>query len=185
MRGNILFDAVAPLAVGGVPPLGLQAPPQQPQKMSKGQLIMGILADALSGAQGKPGQFAQQMGKRQDREQEIAQWGLKRQGDLQDYEAKQQIDQRYAKPDVPPMMRDAQAWQTMTPEQRSAYQEMKSVGQGDPDVFITLPNGQVYAGPRSGLAAAMMGGGQAPAAPVGKLTPIQGGPAPAPGGFRP
>lgn len=59
--------------------------------------------------------------------------------------------------------------------------------QADPDVTVPLPNGQVYIGPRSGMAAAMgaqPAGGAAPARPVGGLTPIQGGPTPrASGGF--
>lgn len=49
---------------------------------------------------------------------------------------------------------------------------------GDPFVNVTLPGNRIYAGPQSGLAAAM--GGSAPAtgaptAPVGRLTPITGG----------
>jgi hypothetical protein len=71
---------------------------------------------------------------------------------------------------------------------RQLYKDPTAKAALDPDVFITLPNGQVYAGPRSGLAAAMMGGTPAPAAPpapVGKLTPItNGGQTPrASGGF--
>ena len=38
---------------------------------------------------------------------------------------------------------------------------------GDPFVNMSLPNGQFYAGPQSGLAAALGGGGQAPAAQSG------------------
>jgi hypothetical protein len=71
----------------------------------------------------------------------------------------------------------------MTPEQRAAYQEMQKAREGDPVVTITLPNGQMYSGPRSGLAQAMMGGG-APPKPIGKLTPLNGGPTVSPlGGF--
>lgn len=57
---------------------------------------------------------------------------------------------------------------------------------GDPMINMTLPNGQFYSGPQSGLQAAL-GGFQSdppPARPVGKLTPI-GGPQAAPAGnFR-
>lgn len=58
---------------------------------------------------------------------------------------------------------------------------------GDPMVTIPLADGQVYSGPRSGLATALTGGppqaSAAPAAdgqrkPVGKLTPIGGGASP-------
>lgn len=63
----------------------------------------------------------------------------------------------------------------------------------DPMTSVPLPGGQVYLGPRSGLSAVMGGGDPAsggggmapPTAPVGKLTPIDGGPTPtASGGFR-
>jgi hypothetical protein len=172
------------------------APTQQPQtqmpavKMpSKGQMIAGILADALAGAGGRQGQFAQHLGQLKQQEREQAQWGLQRQAGLEDYEAKQRIEQRYRQPEVSPMVRDATAWAGMTPEQQAAYGQMKQAGAGDPDVFITLPNGQVYAGPKSGLQAAMMGGAPAPSGPprpVGKLRPYTGGPASqAPATFRP
>lgn len=153
-----------------------QQPPAQP-KMGKGQLIAGILADALAGAMGRPGQFAQAMQQQRQQEQEEANWGRR-------LEQAKRIKARYREPDVPPALRDAQAWAQMTPEQRKAYQEMRQAGAGDPDVFVTLPNGQVYAGPRSGLSQALMGGTRPPSAPVGKLTPIDGGPTPpASGGF--
>jgi hypothetical protein len=176
-----MFQPMAPLgmALAGA----LRQPDEQEQpKMSKGQLILGILADALSGAAGRPGQFAQMMNQRKAQEREETNWGRRRQAELEDYEKKQQIEQRYAGPS--PMVRDAQAWQTMSPEQRRAYQELQGMKQGDPDVFVTLPNGQVYAGPKSGLAQALMGGAP-PQKPVGRLTPISGGPTPpASGGFR-
>lgn len=176
-----------------VPPSRSETPEMSPTpsglppmpKMSKGQMILGILGDALAGAAGRGPAFGQMMQQQKQQEREVAQWGLKRKADLEDYEAKQKIEQRYKAPDVAPALRDAQAWALMTPEQRTAYQEMKQAGAGDPDVFVTLPNGQVYAGPKSGLSQALMGGAPAPQKPVGKLTPIPGGPASAPGGFRP
>ncbi len=160
-----------------------------PAKRGKGEIILGIIADGLAGLAGRQGGMAQQWGREdadaRQQQQEQAQWGLRRQADLEDYGRKleMQNDPRYAKPDVAPMMRDAMAWQSMTDEQRQAYGQMKSMGAADPDVFTTLPNGQFYAGPRSGLATAL-GGGQQTQRPVGRLTPINGGPAPqAPGGF--
>ena len=168
---NSLLNDVAPIAMPTSIP--------QPQKMGRGQLIAGILADALAGAMGRSGPFAARMAHQQQQEQEEAQWGRR-------LEREHEIKARYDKPDVPPMVRDAEAWRGMTPEQRAAYQEMQGMKAGDPEVFVTLPNGQVYAGPKSGLAAALTGGGSAPARPVGKLTPINGGQTPpASGGFRP
>lgn len=62
---------------------------------------------------------------------------------------------------------------------------------GDPFVTTNLPGGGFYNGPQSGLVARLGGGdpvspqGAVPTAPVGKLTPIGGGPTqPASGGFR-
>lgn len=45
---------------------------------------------------------------------------------------------------------------------------------GDPLVNMTLPNGQFFSGPQSAIPQAL-GGEQAPARPVGKLTPLTGG----------
>ncbi len=165
---------------GTIAPGGAPLPPAKPKAN-----WAGILADAIAGAMGNPGQYAAVENQRREQEQQQAQWGLRRRGELEDYEAKQQIEQRYRQPDVSPMERDAQAWQRMAPEQRAAYGEFKSMGALDPDVFTTLPNGQFYAGPRSGLAAALGGGGSpAKTAPRGRLTPVEGGPTlPASGGF--
>lgn len=79
-------------------------PPAQPPAMpamSKGQLILGILADALAGAQGKPGAFAAQMGQQRQQQQEEVQWQRRRAEGIQDYGQKQAIDQQYAKPPAP------------------------------------------------------------------------------------
>ena len=164
------------------PPLGIaladMAGAPQP-KISRGQLIAGILADALSGAAGQHGQFAEAMNHRRDEADQEAQWG-------RHLMMQKQLEQQY--PDPSPMVRDVQAWQQMTPDQQSAYRQIHPLPNNDPDVFITLPNGQVYAGPRSGLAAAMTGGAAAPPKPVGPLTPLpdDGGPTPpASGGFPP
>lgn len=149
----------------------------------------GILTDALAGALGQQGPYAAMMQQQRAAEQEQAQWTRRQQSELGQYEAKKQIDQRYGQADVSPMMRDLAAWQAMTPEMRAAYSDMQKTRQGDPDVTVTLPNGQFYAGPRSGLAQALMGGAAPsgpPSAPVGKLRPLNGGPTPpASGTFRP
>ena len=173
------------------PPLGLsladilgQSAPAAP-KMSRGQIIAGIIGDALAGAAGRSPTFgpmvARQKEEQQQAAQEEAQWGRHL---LTQELVKQQF------PDPSPMARDVQAWQGMTPEQRAMYQQMQTAREGDPMVLTPLPNGQIYSGPRSGLAAAMMGGGSgagaAPTRPVGPLTPIpdSGGPTqPASGGF--
>lgn len=172
------------------PPLGVsladilgQPAPAAP-KMSRGQIIAGIIGDALAGAAGRAPTFgpmvARQKEEQQQAAQQEAQWGRHL---LTQRLIEQQI------PDPSPMERDLSVWQHMSPEQRAAYGELQKAKEGDPIVTITLPNSQIYSGPRSGLAAAMMGGGSGSAAvpthPVGPLTPIdEGGPASqAPGGF--
>lgn len=64
--------------------------------------------------------------------------------------------------------------------EETANQFLRSLG--DPIVTVQLPGNRVYSGPRSGMAQALQG--QVPTAPVGRLTPIEGGPTPrASGGF--
>lgn len=176
---DILMGSAMPDDGGYTPPMSEQ--PAMP-KLSKGQMIAGILADALAGAAGQPGQFAHMMNERRQEENQMAQWGLQRRARLEDWQAQQDYQREH--PDPSPMERDLAVWSRMTPEQRAAYGQMKQAGAGDPDIFTTLPNGQFYAGPRSGLAAALSGNA-APPKPVGKLTPLDGGPtAPPSGGFR-
>lgn len=186
VSGKSIFDVI------GSDPVRISAPPLQasaPAPAKAKPNWVGIIADALAGAMGREGPYAAMMQRERAAEQEEAQWTRRQQSELGQYEQKKQIDQRYGQADVAPMLRDAQAWQQMTPEQRAAYGEMQKSRQGDPDVTVTLPNGQFYAGPRSGLAQALMGGGApppAPTAPVGKLRPLNGGPTPpASGTFRP
>jgi hypothetical protein len=170
------------------PPLGIALSDQlgvpQPH-YSKGQIIAGILADALAGAAGQPGPIAARWNHEREQQQEQAQWGLQRRARLEDWQAQQDYQREH--PDPSPMERDLGVWQHMTPEQRTAYQQMKAAGAPDPDVVTTLPNGQLYAGPRSGLAQALMGGGQSAQLPaIGSVLPDprKGGPTqPASGGF--
>jgi hypothetical protein len=136
-------------------------------KLSRGQLIAGILADALAGAAGQQGPFAARMGRQQQEEREDARWGRR-------LEQQEMLKRRY--PDVSPMERDARAWAQMTQPEKDAYLQMNKAREGDPIVTITLPNGQMYSGPRSGLAQAMMGGGELK--PIGTLRPYNGGQTP-------
>lgn len=83
--GNPLFDAI------GIPPInmGMQMPAPQPapparQGMSKGQMIMGIIADALAGAAGQQGGFAQHLARQKQQEQEEVNWGRRRQEGRED-----------------------------------------------------------------------------------------------------
>lgn len=156
-----------------------------PEGMSKGQIIAGILGEVLSKVGGGQSMFLPAMMAQRQQQQEEVTWGRRRSAELEDYERKQQIEQRYRQPEVPPMLRDVQTFMGMDAAQRAAFSDLQKAKEGDPIVNTTLPNGQFYSGPRSGLAAALMGGGQAPQKPVGKLTPMAGGPTPqASGTFR-
>jgi hypothetical protein len=154
---------------------------------SKGQMIAGIIGDMLAAGSGGNPMFTQSLAVERQRAQDAdaseAQWTRRRQAENEDWTQRQQWQQ--AHPDPSPMLRDIAAWQSMTPEQVTAFEAMKKAQQGDPDVTVTLPNGQLYVGPKSGLGTAL--GGGAPPRPVGRLTPIEGGPggSPSGAGFRP
>jgi hypothetical protein len=169
---------------------GMGTPPIAPQQMqpavkprSKGQTILGIIGDMLAAGSGGNPMFAQSLAVERQRAQDAdageAIWSRRRQAENEDWTQRQQWQQ--AHPDPSPMVRDIQAWQSLGPEQRAAYDAMQKAKQGDPDVTVTLPNGQLYIGPKSGIAAAL-GGGGAPPRPVGSLTPIEGGPGGSPSG---
>ncbi len=109
-----------------------QAPPAPqsrsmvPEGMSKGQFIMGIIADALAGAAGKPGGFAQMLNQRRQAEQEEVQWGRRREAEMQDYGRKleMQNDPRYAKP-------ESRYWED------NAGNQWKMGANGQPERFFT------------------------------------------------
>jgi len=148
-----------------------------------GRYIAGAIGDALLQNADMQPIFAPMQRDKQRLASEQAQWGLRRQGELADYEQKQQIEAKYRKPDVSPMIRDVQTWNAMSQPDRDAYQAMNDA-RGGP-ITTTLPNGQLYVGPRSGLAAALGAGTpQQPLKPVGKLRPVGGPTAPQSGTFR-
>ncbi len=157
----------------GAPPTPQTAGPE-PYKPSKGQMIIGILSDALRGAAGGPALFAQHLGKQRDQEREQVQWQSNRTAGLEDYEARQRIEQRYKQADVSPMVRDATAWAGMTPEMRAAYREAQAA---KPQFIPDGLGGGQWAQPP-------MGGAPKPGLTFTPL-PDTGGPAPkAPGTFR-
>jgi hypothetical protein len=47
--------------------------------------------------------------------------------ELDRYRKKKEIDQEFDAPDLPPLLRDAETWARMTPEQRRYYQELEDV----------------------------------------------------------
>lgn len=93
-----------------------------------GEDIMSILLRAAAIAQGDLGagaHFGQNIGARARAEAEAA---AQRQAALQDYEAKRQIDQRYEEPPDPPaILRNLEAFQNFTPEQRRGFEEYQAL----------------------------------------------------------
>ena len=152
-----------------------------------GRILAGVIGDALAQNGGMRPVYAPMVQARQQAQAEEAQWSRRREADNEDWTQREQWKRNNPEPDISPMERDAAAWARMTPEARTGYGQMKQAGAGDPDVFVTLSNGQVYAGPKSGLAQALMGGAPqgVPQAPVGNLRPIGGSTPPASGNFRP
>lgn len=171
--------------LGQMPPgLGMSAPEKKVgffKEGGMGRTLAGLIGDALLQNADMAPVYAPMQRQRQAIEAEEAQWTRRRAAEREDKQWEWQ--NRPREDAIPPILRDAQAWQGMTPEQRAAYGEMQKARAGDPDVTLTLPNGQLYVGPKSGIQAAL--GGSAPK-PVGKLTPINnGGPTPpASGNFR-
>ncbi len=102
VAANGMFGAPPPSAA---PPL-MAPPPSMAPPPKKKINWMGVLADALSGAAGQPGQYAASMRKQQaeqtDFERGERQYNSRRQSELDDYGRKleMQNDPRYAKPDV-------------------------------------------------------------------------------------
>ncbi len=113
------------ISLGSVFTDQLQIPntPPAPQ-FNKGQMLAGILADALAGAMGKPGQFAQMQQQQRQNEQEDAQWSRRQSSVLQNQMALD--DYKRLHPDPSPMERDASAGMGMNDAQREAYREAQA-----------------------------------------------------------
>ena len=153
-----------------------QAAPAR-QGPSKGQMILGILGDALAGARGGAPVFGQMMAQRRQGEQDEVKWQRNRQAEMADYGEKLRMQQQYKEPDVSPMERDAAAWTRMGPDMQAAYRASQAARpQFIPD---GMGGGSWASPPGQGQASAQ------PIAPVGKLTPVMnGGSVPqAPSGF--
>lgn len=134
---------------------------EQPKKAgflapgSKGQMIAGIIADALAGATGGQPVFGQMLARQREAAAEEAQWHKRRMAGREDKQW--EWDNKPKDDAVPPILRDAQAWASMPEPLRKAYQEMQEAKGGDEFITTTLPNGQFYAGPRRGLPGALTG----------------------------
>ena len=145
-----------------------------------GRMLAGIIGDALAQQAGMRPVYAPAMQQRQALEAEEAQWTRRRQAERED---KQWEWNNAPKSDdgFTAMMRAA-GIDPASDAGRALYGQRLQRQVAEPDVIQTLPNGQLYAGPRSGLAGALTGVApvSAPMKPVGKLTPVAGGPQVAP-----
>ncbi len=173
-------------------PAPMGTPPQQQsgglfKQGSKGQIIAGIIGDTLASLSGGAPVFTQSLMQQRQRDQDMqaqeAQWTRRREADREDkqweWQNKPREDDAFSA-----MMRSA-GIDPASDAGKAFYAQRLQKQVAEPDVITTLPNGQLYAGPRSGLAQALTGGIASVAKPVGKLTPIAGGPTPASGTFRP
>lgn len=148
-----------------------------------GRTIAGLIGDALLQNADMAPVYAPMQRQRQQTAQEEAQWHRRREAERADkqweWANKPKDDDGFTS-----MMRAA-GIDPNSDAGRAFYAQRLQRQVAEPDVITTLPNGQLYAGPRSGLAAALTGQTAPIAKPVGKLTPIAGGPTPpASGSFR-
>lgn len=156
----------APMAPMDVPQISLpQAAPQAPRAKVN---WAGILADALSGAMGRPGQYAamnnQQRAEQTDFERGEQRYQRQRADGIEDWRMKQ--DYERANPGPPSGFAGelVQAgFQPGTPEYVEKLQQ-RITNQLDPFVTAPLPSG-VYSGPRSGLASLGSGPAVTPKVP--------------------
>lgn len=166
-------------------PSSTVAPPAQPG-MSKGAMIMGLLGDTLASNFGGQSVIAPMLMRQREQAAEDARWGKRLDAQTANGRAEKQWEwqNKPHEDDQFTRMMRASGIDPSSPEAQGIYRG-KVMNESDPPITTTLPNGQFYSGPRSGLAAALTGQMQAPpTAPVGKLTPLGGGAGNGVGGFR-
>lgn len=169
----------------------MTAPIEQPGGFFKegglGRYIAGAIGDALLQNAGMRPVFAPMQQQRQQMAAEDAIW-TRRQALQRDQNRADKEWEWAHKPHEPSAMeRNLSTWQSWTPEQQAAYRDFNK---GDPFVTTTLPNGQFYAGPQSGLIGALTGQVQPSTQPkVGDVVAdprrAGGGAGNSVGGFRP
>jgi hypothetical protein len=127
-------------------------------KMSKGRIIAGIFADGIAGFLGQQPRVAQQWAREREQQHEEAQWHQRRQAQREDYDYQKQVDQRYRAPEEDQFTRMLRA-SGVDPHSAAgqALYRQKIDSDVDPIVNVPLGKGQFFSGPKSHLAAAMMG----------------------------
>lgn len=132
--------------------------PSTPQK--EGVNWWGVLADALAGAAGTTPMYQTMMlqKRQQDRQAQLA--AANRQADFQDKIGFYDYQNAHPKPLEPDAFERSLVQANIkpgTPEWQQAYQS-RIQHWNDPFINTTLPNGQFYSGPQSGLPQALGGG---------------------------
>ena len=171
-------DYLAGPITAPLPPIMAPQAPPQPQQQAGGRIKphwLGILADALAGAAGQPGRYAQHLQQRQQDERGEANYQRRREDDRSDWLWKQQNESRA--PSEFDRMMDAAG---VPADQRPAMYRQALERKINPPRTIVLADGSVMELPGGASPFPAV-----PPRPVGPLTPIDGGPTPtASGGFR-
>jgi hypothetical protein len=146
-----------------------QPVPQQPQKRGTARRIAGYLSDALAGLAGREGPYAAMLGYERQLQDRAALDQQQRAAEYADFVRRHEYERANPQPINNDTLNDlGLIEQRLGRDAGDAFLRRLA----DPDVTVPLPNGQIYIGPRSGMAAALSG--VAPTQPVGKLTPITG-----------
>jgi hypothetical protein len=158
------------MAVQENAPMGVAAP----MKKKRGGLfgsglgvadVLGILGDTFSDG---PPVFAQSLLQQRQRQQEADQYQREQQDKWDFWQRQQDYEAAHPKPVNNDTINDVNWYMGASPDERAAYHAMHPQYQ-----TVRNPDGTMTVIPMGGM------GGGVPTAPVGKLTPIPGGPAPA------
>ncbi len=156
------------------------APPSKP-----GINWWGVAADALAGAAGQPGPFAARQRYERQQADQIAAEQRRQAAQYATFVAQKEWERANpAAPQPTEFERTVQAAgiQPGTPEYLQIMRQRAENQASAPPMVVTNPDGTKTIFPTGSIPRS---GGSVPTAPVGKLTPIPGGPMPsASGGFR-
>lgn len=167
----------APLAQ----PLPVPAPDTAYKRPSTGRMIAGSIGDALQTWSGGRGTFLPGLQAQQEAQRQAAQYQQQRADEYTDWERKQQYEAAHptaAKDDAFTLTLRNAGIDPASPQARALYmQRAQTLASPAPNFVSDGAGGGRWVQPP----APGMGVGAAPAAPVGKLTPLGGGGAPSQG----
>ena len=147
---------------------------------------LGVLADALAGAAGMPGYFAESQQKKKDEQTAFdrgeQQYRIHRQDSNDDWQKRQDYEQAHKDPTGYAAELAQAGYAPGTPDYISKLRDHVN-NSLDPFVTVPMANG-TFSGPRSEYLRQFGGGAPAaPMTPVGRLRPLGGQTPPASGGF--